>query len=150
MMKKVLALASVFVLAFALVACGGGNGDGSKPDGVYTAQVDAAYAEANYGWTDRLTVTYKGGVIVEAEYESYDADGNRKSEDAEYAELMGYAPAEWMPLLSKNVVDAGTANDISNVAGATKATGVARLLLAAIESEGKAGETITVTIPVTE
>lgn len=145
-MKKIFALACAAMLVFALVACGN-SGNGGKADGVYTAQVDEAYAAANYGWVDTLTVTYKDGVVVEATFESYNANGDLKSQDAAYAEQMGFDPAIWMPQIAQNVVTAGTANEVSNVAGATKATGVARALFAAIEAEGKPGETITVTIP---
>ena len=51
-----------------------------KADGVYTAQMDDAATEASYGWRDELVVEYKDGKIVSASFESYDADGNKKSE----------------------------------------------------------------------
>lgn len=145
-MKKMLSIAFVFVLVLSLVACGGGQ----KPDGVYTAQVDAAYAEANHGWTDTLTVTYKDGVVVDAVFESYDADGNKKSEATAETYPMDPHPTEWMPQLSQMVVDAGTSDKMDVIAGATHSSDSAKLLFAAIEKDGKAGETITVTIPVEE
>ncbi|MFV0352487.1 MAG: hypothetical protein ACK5JF_09315 [Oscillospiraceae bacterium] len=148
-MKKLFTVALAAVLALALVACSGGK----KADGVYTAKVDAAYAEANHGWTDELTLTYKDGKVVEAVYESYDADGAKKSESTEYAEAMtgagGPSPAEWIPQLASNVVAAGSPDKVEVVAGATNASNSVIALYEGIEKDGKAGETITVTIPTT-
>jgi major membrane immunogen (membrane-anchored lipoprotein) len=143
-MKKVLSIAFVFVLALSLVAC-----SGKKPDGVYTAQVDAAYAaEANHGWTDILIVTYKDGVVADALFESYDANGNKKSEATFEEYPMEYSPSEWMPLIGQEIVRAGTAANMDVVAGATSGSASAQKLFEGIEKDGKAGETITVTIPV--
>ena len=38
-------------------------------DGVYTAQMDDAAAEADYGWRDQLVVEYKDGKMVSATFE---------------------------------------------------------------------------------
>ncbi|MFV0413021.1 MAG: hypothetical protein ACK5L3_07075 [Oscillospiraceae bacterium] len=141
-MKKLLAVVFSLMLVVALAACG----SSTKADGVYTAQVDAAYAEANHGWTDTLSVTYKDGVIVEATFESYDASGAKKSEASAETYPMTPSPSEWIPQLSENIVTAGTADKIDGIAGATHASDNAKTLLAAIETEGKVGETITVTV----
>ena len=74
-MKKWIALLLALVLALSLTACSKG-----MADGVYTAELDDASAEAAHGWRDTLVVEYKDGKIVSATFESYDADGNKKSE----------------------------------------------------------------------
>ena len=113
-------------------------------DGVYTAQMDDAAAEADYGWRNQLVVEYKDGKMVSATFESYDADGNKKSETTPDTYPMDPAPSEWIPQLSENILAAGNSADIDGISGATNASNDARALLAAIETEGKPGETITV------
>ena len=112
-------------------------------DGVYTAQMDDAAAEADYGWRNQLVVEYKDGKMVSATFESYDADGNKKSETTPDTYPMDPAPSEWTPQLSENILAAGNSADIDGISGATNASNDARALLAAIETEGKPGETIT-------
>ncbi len=142
-MKKWLAVALALVLAVSLAACS--SGSGTMQDGVYTAEADDAYVENYaYGWRDTLTVTYKDGVVVDATFESYDAEGNKKSTPGNYD--MTPPPSEWMPELSENVVEAGTASQVDGVAGATIASGNAKQLFAAIEKDGKPGETIMVAL----
>ena len=60
---------------------------------------------------------------------------------------MDPAPSEWIPQLSENILAAGNSADIDGISGATRASNDARTLLAAIETEGKPGETITVSSP---
>lgn len=141
-MKKFLVIALSAVLALSLVACGGG-----KKDGVYTAKVDDATAEAAYGWADQLSVTYKDGKIVDAKFTSLNAEGKEKQNDPTYQ--MDPAPSVWMPELAANVVAAGTSDKVAAVAGASHSSANAKALLAAIEKDGKPGETITVTVPAT-
>ncbi len=116
-------------------------------DGVYTAQMDDVAAEADYGWRNQLVVEYKDGKMVSATFESYDADGNKKSETTPDNYPMDPAPSEWIPQLSENILAAGNSADIDGISGATRASNDARTLLAAIETEGKPGETITVSSP---
>ncbi len=118
-----------------------------KADGVYTAQMDDASAEAAYGWRDELVVEYKDGKIVSATFESYAADGNKKSETTTETYPMDPAPADWMPELSENIVKAGTSSEIDGITGATLATNNAKAMLAAIEAEGEPDQTIVVSEP---
>ena len=146
MKKLVLGLCAV-CLAMALVACSGGGG---MADGTYTAKSDEAFAADNHGWTDQLTVTYQGGKITSASYESVNAEGLMKSQATFEQYPMEYSPSEWIPLINSNVVAAGTSAKVDNVSGATNASDSAKALLAGIEKDGKAGETITVQIPATK
>lgn len=143
-MKKTLAALTALILLFGLSACGGTANAGGKPDGTYTAQGDDASTEAAYGWRDTLVVTYKNGAITEAVFESYNADGVKKSEDPTYE--MPVPPSEWIPQLSENVKAAGKSDEVAAVAGATNSSNNAKALLAAIEKSGTAGETITVAL----
>lgn len=139
-MKKILLMSLAAVLAFSLTACG----NSSKPDGTYTAEMDDAAAESSYGWRDTLTVEYKDGKVVSAVFESYDAEGNKKSETTPEAYPMDPAPSEWIPQMSENIQKAGTSKMIDTIAGATMASNNARALMEAIEKDGVAGETIQV------
>lgn len=118
-----------------------------KADGVYTAEMDDAATEASYGWRDQLVVEYKDGKMVSATFESYDADGNKKSEVSPDSYPMDPAPADWVPQLSENILAAGNSADIDGISGATMASNNARAMLAAIEESGEPGETIVVAEP---
>ena len=133
MRKQIMAMVAAMLLA--LTGCAA-----SKADGVYTARMK----DASYGWQDQLVVEYKDGAVVSAVFESYDADGNRKSQLPEGAYPMEPSPSEWIPRLSENVEKAGRAFKIDNVSGATESSENARALLAAIEAGGKPGEVLLV------
>lgn len=118
--------------------------DSAMADGVYTAEMDDASAEAAYGWRDRLVVEYKDGEMVSAVFESYDADGNKKSETSTDVYPMDPAPADWMLVLSENILAAAGSTEFDGVSGATLATGNARAMMQAILDSGVADETIVV------
>ncbi|MEQ2444687.1 hypothetical protein WMO64_14590 [Pseudoflavonifractor sp. CLA-AP-H29] len=113
-------------------------------DGTYTAEMDDASAEAAYGWRDRLVVEYKDGAMVSAVFDSYDADGNKKSETTPETYPMDPAPADWMPELSDQILKAGGTAKIDGITGATMASNNARAMMQAILDSGKPGETVTV------
>ena len=139
-MKKLIVLGLSVVMALALAACGGSK----IADGTYTAQMDDAAMESSHGWRDTLVVEYKGGKITSATFESYDADGNKKSETTAETYPMDPHPSVWVPQISENVMKAGDSKHLDTVAGATYASTDAKLLLEAIEKSGKPGETLTV------
>ncbi|WP_294551479.1 FMN-binding protein [uncultured Pseudoflavonifractor sp.] len=119
----------------------------AMPDGTYTAEMDDASAEAAYGWRDRLVVEYKDGALVSAVFDSYDADGNKKSETTPETYPMDPAPADWIPELSDNILKAGGTAEIDGVTGATIASNNARAMMQAILDSGVAGETVVVSEP---
>lgn len=139
-MKKLLTLALVAVLALSLVACGG-SGSGIK-DGTYTAQ----YKEPSHDWTEYLAVTYKDGAITDVDFDAKDADGNLKSEATAETYPMDPLPSEWIPQLEENIKTAGTADKIEAIAGATSSSESAKVLMAAVESQAKAGKTEVVLV----
>lgn len=138
-MKKFMTLALTAVLALAVTACGSKIADGS-----YTAELDDASAAAAYGWRDTVVAQYKDGKLVSATFESYDADGNKKSETTAETYPMDPAPADWIPELTSRLTKAGEAKRVDAIAGATTASNNAKALLTAIEKSGKPGETIQV------
>lgn len=139
-MKKITAIALMLMLALTLAACSGKT----IADGTYTAEMDDAAMEAAHGWRDTLVVEYKDGKMVSAVFDSYDADGNKKSETTAETYPMDPHPSEWIPQLTANIEKAGDAKHLDAVAGATNASNDAKLLLEAIEKNGVAGETIQV------
>lgn len=152
MKSKIVLIAALSAATLALVGCGNSasteqKAEDVKADGVYTAQMDDASAEAAYGWRDQLEVEYKDGKIVSAVFESYDADGNKKSEISPDVYPMDPAPADWMPQLSENIAKAETAEEIDGVAGATMASNNARAMMAAIEAANDPAEVLVVAEP---
>ena len=115
--------------------------------GTYTAEMDDASAEAAYGWRDRLVVEYKDGALVSAVFDSYDADGNKKSETTPDTYPMDPAPSAWMPELNDQLLKSGGSGEIDGVTGATMATNNAKAMMKAILDSGVAGETVVVSEP---
>ena len=116
-------------------------------DGTYTAEMDDASAQAAYGWRDRLVVEYKDGALVSAVFDSYDADGNKKSETTPDTYPMDPAPSAWMPELNDQLLKSGGSGEIDGVTGATLATNNAKAMMKAILDSGVAGETVVVSEP---
>lgn len=141
-MKKLLTLALTAALALSLAACGSTK----IADGTYTAQVDEATAAAAYGWTDTLSVTYKGGKVTDVDFDSFDADGNRKSEVDPATYPMDPAPADWMPQLESNIKATGSPEKVAAVAGATTSSNAAKALYAAVQEAAQKGSTDTVVV----
>lgn len=115
-----------------------------KADGTYTAQMDDASAEAAFGWRDQLVVEYKDGAVVSAVFESYDADGNKKSEISSDVYPMDPTPSEWIPQLSENIAKADSADAIEGISGATMASSNARAMMEAIEASSDPAEVLVV------
>lgn len=155
MKSKIILITALSAATLALVGCGTAASsttteqktEAVKADGVYTAQMDDASAEAAYGWRDQLEVEYKDGKVVSAVFESYDADGNKKSEISPDVYPMDPTPADWMPQLSENIAKAESAEKIDGVAGATMASNNARAMMAAIEAANDPSEVLVVAEP---
>ncbi len=136
------AMLMVAVLAVSLAACG----QKQMADGVYTAQADDAYVDGDgYGWRDTLVLKYEGGQLVEAVFDSYNAEGAAKSVPGNY-EGMEVSPSEWVPQLSDNIKNAASPDEVDTVAGASIASENARKMYKAILEKGKPGETIDVVL----
>lgn len=136
-MKKFAAVAMSLALMLALAGCGGGI-----KDGTYTAKASAA----SHGWTDYLKVTYKGGAITDVDFDSEDASGNLKSKATDDTYPMTPPPREWIPKLEANIKAAASSDKIEAVAGASNSSKTAKLLMAAVEKQAKAGKTDVVLV----
>jgi|GEM_PF-434793 len=142
-MKKVFAVALSLALALSLVACGGSS---KIKDGTYKAEMSDAVTEASYGWRDTLTVTYKDGKVSDLDFDSFDADGNRKSEATAETYPMDPAPSTWMPKLEENLKATTDPDKVAAVAGATHSSGYAKLLYKAVIEKAEAGDTTTAVV----
>lgn len=115
-MKKTL----LFVLAVVLMAACGKT---TYVDGTYTAEYDAL---DSHGWKAFVTIVLSDDVITSADYDYFNADGERKSEDSAYNASMlaikGINPAMYCPMINTNIMDAVIVpqfDSIDVVAGAT-------------------------------
>ena len=142
-MKKVFAVALSLALALSLVACGGTS---KIKDGTYKAEMSDAVVEASYGWRDTLTVTYKDGKVADLDFDSFDADGNRKSEATAETYPMDPAPSAWMPQLEENLKATTDPDKVAAVAGATNSSNNAKLLYKAVVEKANAGDTTTAVV----
>lgn len=143
-MKKIFAL----ILALVLVAAVAGCASSSKyQDGTYTAKMSKTYADENsHGWQDTLTVTFKGGKMTEVDFDGFNADGARKSEQTAETYPMDPSPSVWIPQLEENIKKAEKADDVEAVSGATYGSAAAKELYAAVLTAAENGNTDEITL----
>ena len=146
-MKKLTLFLLSALMLFSLVGCGGSK----IADGTYSAELSDAATEANQGWKDFLTVTYKDGKMVEVQFDSKDADGNLKSEWTTPENYpMDPQPSEWIPQLEENIKATSNPDKVAAVAGATMGSNNAKELYRAVVEKAKAGDTTTAVIDTAE
>lgn len=146
--KKSLSTAAViFSSAFVLAACGGNSSSSSSSSttaATTAAQSTTAAAastkaaselkdgtyklvsEADQrGWHVEFTIEVKDGKVTKSDYDNFNADGKRKSEDAEYEKQMKdkvkTGPAEYFKAYNDGFVEKQNPADVEVVAGATHA-----------------------------
>ncbi len=142
-MKKLLIIIMVLSTLLFAVSCG----NSGIQDGDYSAQMP----QDEHGWADTLTVTYSGGELTSATFESVGEDGAKKSELAPEEYPMDPPPSEWIPQLTDNVkASAGDPNAIEMIAGATNSSQNAKDMLAAINENAESGNTDTVLVEATQ
>ena len=146
-MKKLTLFLLSALMLFSLVGCGGSK----IADGTYSAELSDTATEANHGWKDFLTVTYKDGKMVEVQFDSKDADGNLKSEWTTPENYpMDPQPSEWIPQLEENIKATSNPDKVAAVAGATMGSNNAKELYRAVVEKAKAGDTTTAVIDTAE
>lgn len=146
-MKKLFAM----VLTLAITVCsfaGCTSGNAEVKDGTYSAEYSAA---DEHGWTDRLDVTVEGGKITAATFDSYDAEGNKKSESEEYNNVMKDAggttwPSEFLPAYSTDLVEKQDAAKVDTIAGATVSADSLKVLFKALQTNMSKGDTAEVKV----
>lgn len=93
--------------------------DDALKDGTYTVYGN----EDERGWTVRHTIVVKDGKIVESDFDYYNAEGKRKTEDEEYNDMMkeknGVSSKEAIEQLNAALVELQDEDDIEVVTGAT-------------------------------
>lgn len=93
--------------------------DDTLKDGTYTVYGN----EDERGWTVRHTIVVKDGKIVESDFDYYNAEGKRKTEDEEYNEMMkeknDISSKEAIEKLNAALVELQDEDDIEVVTGAT-------------------------------
>lgn len=169
-MKKFIALLTgVLAMSFILVACGGNDSNeentnnsnnstteqtaqnaiagADMQDGTYTLE------ETDFddnGWKVFMEMTVEDGKITSSNYNYEDADGQLKTEDEEYQEMMkdnsGVGPQEFVKQLNEGLVATQDAQLVDIVTGATHSSEVfvnyAQQLIQAAQN----GHTETITI----
>lgn len=142
-MKKFMAVLTVSIaMSFILVACGGDNSDkensnnsnnnttehvvqnkvagADMQDGTYTLE-ETDFDEN--GWKVFIEMTVDDGKITSSKYNYEDADGQLKTEDEDYQEMMkdktGVGPQEFVKQLNDELVATGDAQLVDIVTGAT-------------------------------
>ncbi|HIV86681.1 MAG TPA: hypothetical protein H9896_01040 [Candidatus Pygmaiobacter gallistercoris] len=144
-MKKMMLFLLSACMMLSLVACGGSK----IADGTYSAEISDASAEANHGWKDFLTITYKDGEMVDVQFDAKDADGNLKTESTNPENYpMDPQPSVWMPQLEENIKATSNPDKVAAVAGATTGSNHAKELYRAVLEKAKAGDTSVAVIDV--
>lgn len=98
---------------------GSEGGQCSMQDGTF----DAEGEPDDRGWKGYISITVAGGQITEVDYDELDKDGNKKSEDDEYAKNMknasGVAPEEAYKQLEDSLIETQNVEEVEVVSGAT-------------------------------
>lgn len=141
-MKQIAALAAGLCVAAMLSGCG-------LKDGSYSASLAAP---DSLGYQAYLKVTVTDGEITEADFDAANADGQKKSEDEDYAALMEPAcqttPAQVSQHYRQLLLGAKSYSkvEVDAVSGATVSSGEFRRLWAALEEPFKKGDTQPITL----
>ena len=117
-MKKFLVLGLVLTLVLTL-AVGCTSNDAKYEDGTFTAETEFD----DKGYKSVVEVVVADGKITSVDYEEFNEEGAKKSEDDEYAEIMkgasGITPAEAYEQLEKALISRQNVDEVELVSGAT-------------------------------
>lgn len=121
-MKKILALSLVLILSISILVGCQQSQDMTYEDGTYTAESEID----DHGWKGVINITVKDGKITEVNYDEFNEDGDRKSEDQDYSKSMenasGVTPADAYGQLEDALVNTQNPDQIDAVAGATSSS----------------------------
>lgn len=116
-MKRWLSLAMVLTLV--LVVAVGCSSGGSYKDGQYDAESEVD----DHGYKSVINISVKDGKIDKVDYEELSEDGEKKSEDENYAGMMegasGVTPASAYEQLENSLVKSQDPDKVDAVTGAT-------------------------------
>ncbi len=135
MMKKLIALGTMFALVAAVaVGCqqattGTEDQNDNNPvvQGIYENGTHAAELDADErGWKAAVEIVVENGNIISVDFDEYNEEGARKSEDEAYAERMepaaGITPAAAYEFLQESLLDTQDITTIDAATGATSST----------------------------
>lgn len=119
-MKKFISLGLIIVLVLSFTV--GCTNTATLTDGEYTAESEPD----DHGYKGVINITVTGGKIETVDYDEYNAEGKRKSEDTEYAESMkgvsGVTPAGAYEQLEQALITKQNPDQIDAVTGATSSS----------------------------
>lgn len=145
-MKKIALFCMAALLAASmLVGC---SQSGEMKDGTYRAK----FAEPSHDWTEYVEVTVKDGKITNVDFDALNADGDRKSENQEYQEMMTSAGSDIGPMdfyadYNQKLLDAQDASKVDAIAGATNSGINLKTLMSALSGNISSGDTTEVIVP---
>lgn len=124
--KKTLATAAVVLTsALALAACGGNSQSNSTSGALKDGTYKLVSGADQRGWHVEFSIVVKDGKITSSDYDNLNADGKRKSQDADYEKAMkdkvGTGPAEYFKAYNEGLVNKQNPSDVEVVTGATNA-----------------------------
>jgi major membrane immunogen (membrane-anchored lipoprotein) len=116
-------------------------------DGVYKL------AEKNLspqGWKTFINLTVKEGKITKVDFNFKNKDGKLKTNDAAYEKAMkaksGTGPKEYIPALSKALIDKQNAEEVDVVSGATHSSHSFRIYAAQLINAAQKGDTTPIEV----
>ena len=143
-MKKKASVFAIFLLALVLLLSGCGA---SYKDGVYHAEFKDY---DNHGWKEYVDVQVEGDKVTVLTFDGVNADGAKKSEDEDYRASMepvkGTYPAKFYADIVNQYLESQNLKKVTTVAGATLSTNNFKVLMAALESNMKSGDTTAVIV----
>lgn len=116
-MKKLISLGLILVLV--LVFTVGCSKASTYADGDYTAESEVD----DHGYKGVINISVKDGKIKTVDYDEYSAEGDKKSEDADYSNTMqgvsGTTPKEAYEKLVGQLIEKQDPDKVEAVSGAT-------------------------------
>lgn len=102
------------------------------------------------GWRFVMNMTVENGKIIKSDYNYLNADGELKTDDEEYQEIMteksGLGPQDFVPKLNQALVETQNPSQIDMISGATHSTEVFKIYAAQLVNAAQKGDTTKIEI----
>ncbi len=145
-MKKWTAAGVLLAGILILGGCKGAEHPQQLKDGFYTAQM----SDYSHGWKEYVTITVKGGEIINTEYNAENASGFIKSWDNAYMNQMksvtGTYPNEYTRYYASQLTGCSELPDIELLSGASSSGGNFQKLSLAVVKQAVEGDSRVVTV----
>lgn len=147
-MKKKVFLALLACTVFLCSGCG--KSEKQYVDGYYTAQ----QAEYSHGWKEFVTICISNGELVSVEYNAKNSSGYIKSWDIAYmrnmGSLVGTYPNQYTRTYGGALMDAGSVEGVTAIAGASSSHSSFQKLAAQALENAKTGDTSVAIVDTTK